>query len=216
MAGNPSEKRATPVKRIPHKESHDRKDLLEILSRSRVAHVAIDDGGPIILPVAIAPWKEGNELLLHGSAASRLFRKLSEGAPACVSLTILEGLVLARSAFESSMNYKSLIAFGSGRALEGVEKEEALLALTEHLFPERTKELRDSTEKELKATTIIAFPLDDYSVKVSDKEPEDPESDLSERVWAGVVPVDQVLGTPIPASNLDPSIPLPGYIERWS
>ncbi len=216
MAGNPSEKRATPVKRIPHKESHDRKDLLEILSRSRVAHVAIDDGGPIILPVAIAPWKEGNELLLHGSAASRLFRKLSEGAPACVSLTILEGLVLARSAFESSMNYKSLIAFGSGRSLEGVEKEEALLALTEHLFPERTKELRDSTEKELKATTIIAFPLDDYTVKVSDKEPEDPESDLSERVWAGVVPVDQVLGTPIPASNLDPSIPLPGYIERWS
>lgn len=216
MAGNPSEKRATPVKRIPHKESHDRKDLLEILSRSRVAHVAIDDGGPIILPVAIAPWKEGNELLLHGSAASRLFRKLSEGAPACVSLTILEGLVLARSAFESSMNYKSLIAFGSGRSLEGVEKEEALLALTEHLFPERTKELRDSTEKELKATTIIAFPLDDYSVKVSDKEPEDPESDLSERVWAGVVPVDQVLGTPIPASNLDPSIPLPGYIQRWS
>jgi nitroimidazol reductase NimA-like FMN-containing flavoprotein (pyridoxamine 5'-phosphate oxidase superfamily) len=216
MAGNPSEKRATPVKRIPHKESHDRKDLLEILSRSRVAHVAIDDGGPIILPVAIAPWKEGNELLLHGSAASRLFRKLSEGAPACVSLTILEGLVLARSAFESSMNYKSLIAFGSGRSLEGVEKEEALLALTEHLFPERTKELRDSTEKELKATTIIAFPLDDYTVKVSDKEPEDPESDLNERVWAGVVPVDQVLGTPIPASNLDPSIPLPGYIERWS
>jgi nitroimidazol reductase NimA-like FMN-containing flavoprotein (pyridoxamine 5'-phosphate oxidase superfamily) len=216
MAGNPSEKRATPVKRIPHKESHDRKDLLEILSRSRVAHVAIDDGGPIILPVAIAPWKEGNELLLHGSAASRLFRKLSEGAPACVSLTILEGLVLARSAFESSMNYKSLIAFGSGRSLEGVEKEEALLALTEHLFPERTKELRDSTEKELKATTIIAFPLDDYTVKVSDKEPEDPESDLSERVWAGVVPVDQALGTPIPASNLDPSIPLPGYIERWS
>ena len=216
MAGNPSEKRATPVKRIPHKESHDRKDLVEILSRSRVAHVAIDDGGPIILPVAIAPWKEGNELLLHGSAASRLFRKLSEGAPACVSLTILEGLVLARSAFESSMNYKSLIAFGSGRSLEGVEKEEALLALTEHLFPERTKELRDSTEKELKATTIIAFPLDDYTVKVSDKEPEDPESDLNERVWAGVVPVDQVLGTPIPASNLDPSIPLPGYIERWS
>jgi nitroimidazol reductase NimA-like FMN-containing flavoprotein (pyridoxamine 5'-phosphate oxidase superfamily) len=216
MAGNPSEKRATPVKRIPHKESHDRKDLLEILSRSRVAHVAIDDGGPIILPVAIAPWKEGNELLLHGSAASRLFRKLSEGAPACVSLTILEGLVLARSAFESSMNYKSLIAFGSGRSLDEGEKEEALLALTEHLFPERTKELRDSTEKELKATTIIAFPLDDYTVKVSDKEPEDPESDLSERVWAGVVPVDQVLGTPIPASNLDPSIPLPGYIERWS
>jgi len=215
MAGNPSQKRATPVKRLPHKESHDRRDLLEILHRSRIAHVAIDDGGPIILPVAIAPWRDGNEVLLHGSAASRLFRKLSEGAPACISLTILEGLVLARSAFESSMNYKSLIAFGVGRTLEGSEKEEALLALTEHLFPERSQELRASSEKELKATTIITFPLDDYTVKVSDKEPEDPESDLTERVWAGVVPIAQVLGEPIPTSNLDPSIPLPGYIDRW-
>jgi nitroimidazol reductase NimA-like FMN-containing flavoprotein (pyridoxamine 5'-phosphate oxidase superfamily) len=215
MAGNPSQKRATPVKRLPHKESHDRRDLLEILHRSRIAHVAIDDGGPIILPVAIAPWRDGNEVLLHGSAASRLFRKLSEGAPACISLTILEGLVLARSAFESSMNYKSLIAFGVGRTLEGSEKEEALLALTEHLFPERSQELRVSSEKELKATTIITFPLDDYTVKVSDKEPEDPESDLKERVWAGVVPIAQVLGEPIATSNLDPSIPLPGYIDRW-
>lgn len=215
MAGNPSQKRATPVKRLPRKESHDRRDLLEILHRSRIAHVAIDDGGPIILPVAIAPWRDGNEVLLHGSAASRLFRKLSEGAPACISLTILEGLVLARSAFESSMNYKSLIAFGVGRTLEGSEKEEALLALTEHLFPERSQELRVSSEKELKATTIITFPLDDYTVKVSDKEPEDPESDLKERVWAGVVPIAQVLGEPIPTSNLDPSIPLPGYIDRW-
>ena len=215
MAGNPSQKRATPVKRLPHKESHDRRDLLEILHRSRIAHVAIDDGGPIILPVAIAPWRDGNEVLLHGSAASRLFRKLSEGAPACISLTILEGLVLARSAFESSMNYKSLIAFGVGRTLEGSEKEEALLALTEHLFPERSQELRASSEKELKATTIITFPLDDYTVKVSDKEPEDPESDLTERVWAGVVPIAQVLGEPIATSNLDPSIPLPGYIDRW-
>jgi len=215
MAGNPSQKRATPVKRLPHKESHDRRDLLEILHRSRIAHVAIDDGGPIILPVAIAPWRDGNEVLLHGSAASRLFRKLSEGAPACISLTILEGLVLARSAFESSMNYKSLIAFGVGRTLEGSEKEEALLALTEHLFPERSQELRASSEKELKATTIITFPLDDYTVKVSDKEPEDPESDLKEPVWAGVVPIAQVLGEPIATSNLDPSIPLPGYIDRW-
>lgn len=216
MTGNPSEKRATPVKRLPHKESHDREDLVQILNRSRVAHVAIDDGGPIILPVAIAPWHDYSQVLLHGSAASRLFRRLSEGAPACISLTILEGLVLARSAFESSMNYKSLLAFGVGRALAGDEKEEALLALTEHLFPERSKELRASTEQELKATTIVAFPLDDYAMKISDKEPEDPESDLKERVWAGVVPLTQVLGDPISASNLDPSIPLPGYLDRWS
>ena len=214
-SGTSRAKRATPVKRLPHKESRNRNDLLEILKRSRVAHVAIDDGGPIILPVAVAPWRDGSELLLHGSTASRLFKKLSEGAAACVSLTIVEGLVLARSAFESSMNYRSLLAFGSGRDLEGAEKVEALLALTEHLFPGRSAELRPSTEQELKATSIIAFPLDDFSIKISDKEPEDPESDLNEPVWAGVVPVIQVFGEPIPASNLDPSLPLPTYIKNW-
>lgn len=215
MSGNPNGKRATPIKRLPHKESHDRKDLLEVLNRSRVAHVAIDDGGPVIIPVAVAPWRDGSELLLHGSTASRLFKKLSEGSAACISLTVLDGLVLARSAFESSMNYRSLIAFGSARNLEGAEKEEALLALTEHLFPERTAELRASTDKELRATSIVAFPLADYTIKVSDKEPEDPEEDLKERVWAGVVPIHQVLGEPVPASNLDPEIKLPEYIKRW-
>ena len=215
MTGNPRARRSTPIKRLPHKESHDRNDLLQILQRSRVAHVAIDDGGPVVIPVAVASWHDATELLLHGSSASRLFRRLSEGAAAAVSITLLEGLVLARSAFESSMNYRSLVAFGSGRNLEGAEKEEALLALTEHLFPGRSKELRPSTEQELKATTIIAFPLDDYTVKVSDKEPEDPESDLKERVWAGVVPIEEKLGAPIPASNLDPTIAPPDYIKRW-
>lgn len=215
MTGNPNGKRATPIKRLPQKESRDRDVLMEILHRSRVAHVAIDDGGPVIIPVAVAPWRDGSELLLHGSTASRLFKKLSEGSAACISLTVLEGLVLARSAFESSMNYKSLIAFGSARNLEGAEKEEALRALTEHLFPERSAELRASTEKELRATSIVAIPLDDYTIKVSDKEPEDPEADLKERVWAGVVPIHQVLGEPVPASNLDPEIKVPDYIKRW-
>jgi nitroimidazol reductase NimA-like FMN-containing flavoprotein (pyridoxamine 5'-phosphate oxidase superfamily) len=208
-------KRATPIKRLPHKESSDRADLMEIITRSRVAQVAINDEGPVVIPVAVGHWHDGSELLLHGSTASRLFKKLGEGVEACVSLTLLDGLVLARSAFESSMNYKSLLAFGSGRALEGTEKEEALLALTEHLFPGRTKELRASTEQELKATSIVAFPLDDYRIKVSDKEPEDPERDLKEPVWAGVVPIHQVFGQPIPASNLDPAMEPPSYIKNW-
>ncbi|MGA0866353.1 MAG: pyridoxamine 5'-phosphate oxidase family protein [Candidatus Nanopelagicaceae bacterium] len=219
MSGNsPSDqkpKRATPVRRLPHKESTDRADLMEIITRSRVAHVAIDDGGPVIIPVAVAHWHDGSELLLHGSTASRLFKRLGDGVEACVSLTLLDGLVLARSAFESSMNYKSLLAFGHGRVLEGAEKEEALLALTEHLFPGRTKELRASTEQELKATSIIAFPLDDYRIKVSDKEPEDPERDLGEPVWAGVLPIQQIFGEPIPASNLNPGIEPPTYIKNW-
>lgn len=215
MSGNPKTKRATPIKRSPHKGSERREDLLDILKRSRIAHVAIDDSGPVVIPVAIAPWRDGSELLLHGSTASRLFKKLSEGAPACVSLTTLDALVLARSSFESSMHYKSLIAFGSARSLDGSEKEEALIALTEHLFPERSKELRPSTERELKATSILALPLDDYTVKVSNGEPKDPEEDLSLPNWAGIVPVHQVIGEPRAAKNLDPRIPAPEYIKRW-
>ena len=215
MSGNPGEKRSTPIKRSPHKESHDREHLIEILDRSRVGHVAIDDGGPVVIPVAVAPWRDASELLLHGSNASRLFKRLSEGVPACVELTILEALVLARSSFESSMHYKSLVAFGSARALENSEKEEALIALTEHLFPERSKELRPSTEKELKATSILAFPLDDYSIKVSNGEPKDPPEDLTLPVWAGIVPIHEVIGEPRPAKNLDPKIAAPDYIKRW-
>jgi hypothetical protein len=99
--------------------------------------------------------------------------------------------------------------------LEGAEKEEALIALTEHLFPERSQELRPSTEKELKATSILSVPLDDYTVKVSNGEPKDPEEDLSLPVWAGIVPIHQVIGEPRAAKNLNPEIPIPDYINRW-
>lgn len=215
MTGNLEDRRSTPIRRLPHKESHEREHLLEILRRSRIGHVAIDDGGPVVIPVAVAYWRDATELLIHGSTASRLFKRLSEGVTACISLTILEGLVLARSGFESSMHYKSLIAFGSARVLEGSEKEEALLTLTEHLLPERSKELRPSTTNELKATSILAFPLDDYSIKVSNGEPEDPEEDLAIPIWVGVVPIQQVFGEPRPVADLDPSILIPDYIKRW-
>lgn len=215
MTGNPEERRSTPIRRLPNKESHDREHLLEILDRSRIGHVAIDDGGPVVIPVAVAYWHDATELLIHGSTASRLFKKLSEGVPACISLTILEGLVLARSSFESSMHYKSLIAFGSARRLEGQEKEEALLVLTEHLLPERTNELRASTTSELKATSILAFPLDDFSIKVSSGDPKDSEEDVALPIWAGVVPIREIFGEPRPARDLDPSIPVPDYIKRW-
>lgn len=215
MTGNPEDRRSTPIRRLPYKESHEREHLLEILGRSRIGHVAIDDGGPVVIPVAVAYWRDATELLIHGSTASRLFKRLSEGVPACISLTILEGLVLARSGFESSMHYKSLIAFGSARRLEGSEKEEALLTLTEHLLPERSKELRPSTTNELKATSILTFPLDDFSIKVSNGEPEDPEEDLAIPIWVGVVPIQQEFGEPRPIKDLDPSIPIPDYIKRW-
>ena len=204
----------TKVHRAPHKQVFDPAEARRILERAIIAHVAISiDNQPYCLPVACAPF--GDELLMHGSTASRLFKTLAEGAPACVTVTLVDGLVLARSSFESSMHYQSLMAFGSARLLNEDEKRPALQALTDHLFPERRSDLRKSTEKEIKATTIVAFPLNEISIKVSNGQPDDPESDLEANVWAGVLPITSTYGTPIPAMNLRPGISVPEYISRW-
>lgn len=204
----------TKVHRAPHKQVFDPAAARRILERAIIAHVAISiDGQPYALPVACAPF--GDELLMHGSSASRLFKALSEGAPACVTITLVDALVLARSSFESSMHYQSLMAFGSARLLNDEEKRPALQALTDHLFPERRNELRKSTEKEIKATTILAFPLSEISVKISNGQPDDPDSDLEANVWAGILPITSTYGTPIPAENLRPGITVPEYISRW-
>jgi len=204
----------TKVHRAPHKQVFDPEVARRILERAIIAHVAVDvDGQPYCLPVACAPF--GNELLLHGSNASRLFKTLANGAPACVTITHVDALVLARSSFESSMHYQSLMALGSARELEGDEKKRALEALTDHLFPERRFELRESTDQEIKATTVVAFPLSEISIKVSNGQPDDPESDLASEVWAGFVPISSVYETPVPANNLRSEIPIPNYISRW-
>ncbi len=204
----------TKVRRAPHKQVFEPGEVRRILDRAIVAHVAVtDQNQPYCLPVACAPF--GDELLLHGSTASRLFKVLSSGAPACVTITLVDALVLARSAFESSMHYQSLMALGIARSLEGDEKRAALRALTAHLFPERINELRDSTDQELKATSVLAFPLNEISIKISDGQPDDPESDLDSKVWAGIVPISSVYGIPIPAENLKSGIALPDYLSKW-
>jgi nitroimidazol reductase NimA-like FMN-containing flavoprotein (pyridoxamine 5'-phosphate oxidase superfamily) len=204
----------TKIHRAPHKQVYEPAIVRRILERAILAHVAISiDGQPYCLPVACAPY--GDELLMHGSTASRLFKTLSEGAPACVTITLVDGLVLARSSFESSMHYESLMAFGSARLLSNVEKRAALQALTDHLFPNRRSELRPSTEKEIKATTVVAFPLNEISIKVSQGQPDDPESDLHAQIWAGILPITRTYGTPIPADNLRVGIDVPEYISGW-
>ena len=204
----------TKVHRAPHKQVHEPEVARRILERAIVAHVAITlDGQPYCLPVACAPF--GHELLMHGSTASRLFKSLSEGAPACVTITLIDGLVLARSSFESSMHYESLMAFGRARLLSGEEKGSALKSLTDHLFPNRQAELRPSTEKEIKASTVVAFPLNEISIKVSKGQPDDPESDLGAEIWAGILPITSTYGTPIPAENLRSDIKVPEYISGW-
>jgi nitroimidazol reductase NimA-like FMN-containing flavoprotein (pyridoxamine 5'-phosphate oxidase superfamily) len=204
----------TKIHRAPHKANHDPKVAKEIIAAAKVCHVAISiEGQPFSIPVACAPF--GDEILLHGSAASRLFKTLASGAKACVSITHVDALVLARSSFESSIHYRSLMAFGVARELQNEEKASALELLTEHLFPKRTAELRKSTTKEISATTILAFPLDEISVKVSNGEPDDDKSDLESDVWAGFVPIHTTYGVAIPASNLRPGIPVPDYIATW-
>ena len=204
----------TKIKRVPHKAATDTAALHDLLDQSLVAHVGIvEDGQPFVLPVVAA--RVGDQLLLHGSSASRLMKTIASGAPICVTLTILDGLVLARSAFESSMNYRSAMILGSARALEGQEKLDAFLHLTEKLFPERSKELRSTTEQETKATLMVSMPLNEASVKISNKFPADPVEEYSLPIWAGVLPIKHTYGEPIPDPNLIPGTPIPDYLSRW-
>jgi nitroimidazol reductase NimA-like FMN-containing flavoprotein (pyridoxamine 5'-phosphate oxidase superfamily) len=204
----------TTLHRIPHKEVKDRQALYQILDAALVGHVGfVQEDQPFVIPVAIA--RDGDSLLLHGSKASRLFKILASGASCAVSVTILDALVLARSAFESSMNYRSALVLGKAVELEGVAKERAFERLTDHLLPGRRESLRPTTEKEIKQTTILALSLEEASVKISSKFPADEEEDLSWPVWAGNVPIEHRYGAPVPDPRMTVAHPLPEYLKEW-
>jgi uncharacterized protein len=185
----------TRLRRLPEKAVADPAVRDAILDAGRVAHVGI--AGPYVLPMGYA--RDGDRVLVHGSTGSRLVRSLAAGTPACLTVTLLDGLVLARSAFESSMNYRCVMAFGTFSTLDGEEKLAGLRTLSDHLLPGRWPRLRPPRPKELAATVVLALPLTEWSVKVSDGPPEDPPEDLDWPVWAGVIPIAETLGTPIPA-----------------
>ena len=179
-----------------------------MLDEALVAHVAVVDGGrPVVLPMACA--RDGDQLLLHGSTGSRVMRLLAGGADACATVTLLDGLVLARSAFESSMRYRSVMVLGRALELAPEDKEPALQRLTEHLLPGRWRRLRPPLRRELAATTVVALPLAECSVKVSDGWPDDPDDDLEWPVWAGVVPLSTTRGRPLPDPRLRVDAPAP-------
>ena len=208
-----STKRTT-LHRVPYKEVKDREELYRIIDSALVGHVGfVHEGQPFVIPVAIA--RDGDSLLLHGSKASRLFKTLAGGATCAVSVTLLDALVLARSAFESSMNYRSALILGVARELDGAEKLAGLNTLTDHLFPERRASLRPINEQEIKQTSILSLPMDEASVKVSSKYPDDGEEDLDWPVWAGNVPIEHRYGVPIPDPRMTHPHPLPDYLERW-
>lgn len=214
---DPGSTARTRVKRIPEKAVSEREVAYAILDAGLMAHVAVvTDDQPYVVPVGYA--RRGDEVIFHGSSASRLFRTLAEGVPTCLTVTLLDGLVLARSLFESSMHYRCVMALGRCRALDGDEEVSALLDLSESLMPGRTTDARHPAPQELKATITLALPLDEISVKVGNQPPEDVPEDLVDpiysKIWAGSVPLVESFGEPV-ADELASSVPLPDYVREW-
>lgn len=196
----------------------DRQALNAVLDSGLVAHVAVvEDGQPFVVPVGYA--RMGDEMVFHGSRASRLFKRLAEGQPTCVTVTLLDGLVLARSSFESSMNYRSAMILGTARRLDGDAELVALRAISDHLLPDRWADIRPPAPQERKATMVLALPLDEWSVKIRTGGPEDLDEDLNDpvysQVWAGVVPIVESFAAPQP-DELSVNTDVPPYIGRWT
>jgi nitroimidazol reductase NimA-like FMN-containing flavoprotein (pyridoxamine 5'-phosphate oxidase superfamily) len=210
----------TRVRRIPERAANDTAALYRVLDAGLIAHVSVLDstGQPYVLPVAYA--RRGDDVLFHGSSASRLFRALADGQPTCLTVTLLDGLVVARSAFESSMNYRSAMVLGTARRLIGEDELDALRVITEHLLPGRWDDCRQPTAKERAATITLSLPLTECSVKINDGAPEDVPSDVTDpvysRVWAGNVPLRESFGTPVPSDDCLAETPVPAYIRTWS
>ena len=203
------------VRRLPERGHYDRATAYAVLDAAPLCHVSFAmDGRPAIIPTLHARW--GDRLLLHGSSASRLLRHLGAGHEVCVGVTVLDGLVLARSLFHTSMNYRSVVLFGRGTLLtEAEERLAALEVLSEKMMPGRWAEARRPNPQELKATAIAAIPITLASVKIRAGGPKDDPADLAMAVWAGVIPLAVAAGTPEPDAALAPGIPVPGYVETW-
>ena len=205
----------TQVKRLPKRGAYDRETVFKILDEAFVCHVGfVMDGQPYVIPTNFG--RNGETLYLHGSAASRMLRTLTEGVPVCVTVTLTDGLVLARSAFHHSVNYRSVVVLGAARLVEDpTEKMEALRRFTEHIMKDRWDEIRWPTEQELKATTVLALPLEEVSAKVRTGGPVDDEEDYALPVWAGVLPLAVVPAEPVADPRLKPGTEVPRYIKSY-
>lgn len=199
----------TRVRRIPERGSYDRAAAEEILDSSWFCHVGlVEDGRPFVIPMLHA--RVDGTVYLHGSSASRLLR---HGQEICLAVTIVDGLVLARSAFHHSANYRSLVAFGVPRPVPDEEKELAMRAFSDQLVPGRWDDVRAPSPAELKATSVLAVPLGEFSVKRRTGPPADEDDDYELDVWAGVLPVERRLLQPVPDPRLKPGIKPPPYLS---
>jgi nitroimidazol reductase NimA-like FMN-containing flavoprotein (pyridoxamine 5'-phosphate oxidase superfamily) len=205
----------TRLKRLPKRGAFDRRTVCEILDEGFVCHVGfVADGQPFVIPTAYG--RVGDELYVHGSRGSRMLNALSEGAEVCVAVTLVDGLVLARSAFHHSINYRSVVIFGRARLVESdEEKTTALQAFTEHVVPGRWREARPPSRQELNSTLVLALPLTEASAKVRTGPPIDDEEDYDLPLWAGVLPLQINAGEAVSDPRLPAGTPLPDYLEHF-
>jgi nitroimidazol reductase NimA-like FMN-containing flavoprotein (pyridoxamine 5'-phosphate oxidase superfamily) len=205
----------TRVVREPHRGVYDRQSIYEILDEGFVCHVGFAvEGQPFVIPTMYA--RVGEAIYFHGSAASRMLRGVSSGIAVCLTVTLVDGLVLARSVFNHSMNYRSVVALGTAVLVNAPEEKlEALRAFTEKILPGRWSEARQPNDKELKATSILRLALAEVSAKMRTGPVEDDAEDYSLGVWAGLLPLRLVAGEPVRDPRCDAGIGVPGYVREW-
>ena len=204
----------TQVRRLPERGAYDRATVQAILDEGFICHVGfVVDGQPHVIPTGYV--RVGETIYLHGSSGSRL--GLRPGMPVCVTVTLLDGIVLARSAFHHSFQYRSVVVLGRTRLVtDPEEKTTALDALVEHFVPGRSTDVRPGDRRELAATAVLALPLEEVSAKVRTGDPKDEDQDYDLPYWAGILPLSLEPGRPMPDPRLKPGIPVPPYVTAWS
>src|SRR3984893_16843125 len=202
--------------RVPCRGSRDWETITQILDAGFLAHCGFCvNGQPFVVPTLYG--RDGERLYLHGSAASRMLRELETGIPTCLTVTLVDGLVLSRSAFDHSMNYRSVVAFGTARkVVDPEQKIKALRVISEHLIAGRWAQVRGPSDKELKATTVLEFLIEEASSKVRSGPPRDDESDYGLAVWAGVLPLEIKSRPPIADDKLNKGVTVPEYVRRYA
>lgn len=209
----PGQSPRTEINRLKQRSVSDRDAMYEILDSTILCHIGyVESGQPYVLPYAYV--RDGDRILIHGSTGARFMRELAKGSPTCITVTKLDGLVLARTTFDSSMNYRSVVILGSAEEVTGNEKNGLLEKLSDGLISGRTLEVRKSTNKELAATTLLSISLAEASVKIRTGMPHDDEG-TGTGVWAGVIPLHLVAGEPIPADDESQNLPIPESVKRF-
>ncbi|HXJ85995.1 MAG TPA: pyridoxamine 5'-phosphate oxidase family protein [Candidatus Binatia bacterium] len=215
MSDNQMPTPRTRVVREPERGVYDRETVYRILDEAFICHVGFcTDGQPFVIPTSYG--RKNAHLYIHGSAASRMLRQMREGVAVCVTVTLLDGLVVARSVFNHSMNYRSVVILGKATLVDDPEEKlAALRILSEHIIPGRWDDARQPNERELKATSVLRVPIEEFSAKVRTGPPIDDESDYSFPTWAGVIPLEMKVGKAISDSTLDPVREVPPYLRNY-